>query len=201
MTALRAIAIWAGHLSVIAAAIAVAAASPLLQWRDPVYILAGFAGIIGLALMVFQPLLVTGRLPGLTLSTSKKLHRFVGVSLLLAVVLHVAALWVTSPPDVVDVLLFRSPAPFSLWGAIAMWAVFLAAGIALVRKRLRVAVWRYVHSALVCLAVATTVAHTLLIDGTMGSVTKGSLCLLTLAVLGKAISDLRVWRARLRSQT
>lgn len=201
MKALRSIAIWAGLLSVVAVAFAAAAASPLLQWRDPIYILAGFAGILGLALMVFQPLLVTGRLPGLTLSISKKLHRFVGLSLLLAVIVHVAALWVTSPPDVVDVLLFRSPAPFSLWGAIAMWAVFLAAGAALFRKRLRVAVWRYAHSVLVCLAVVTTVAHTLLIDGTMGSVTKGLLCLLALAVLVKAIGDLRVWRARLRSAT
>ena len=46
---------------------------------------------------------------------------------MLTVIVHVAGLWLTSPPDVIDVLLFRSPTPFSAWGAIAMWAVFAAA--------------------------------------------------------------------------
>lgn len=37
--------------------IAVAAFSPLLEWRGPVYIAAGFAGILGMALILAQPLL------------------------------------------------------------------------------------------------------------------------------------------------
>ena len=44
--------------------------------------------------------------------------------LVIAVVLHVAGLWVTSPPDVIDALLFVAPTPFSNWGIIAMWALF-----------------------------------------------------------------------------
>ena len=57
--------------------------------------------------------------------------------LVVAVVIHVAALWITSPPDVVDALLFASPTPFSAWGVIAMWAVFAAALLAALRRRLR----------------------------------------------------------------
>ena len=30
-----------------------------------------------------------------------------------AVVIHVAGLWITSPPDMIDALLFTSPTPFS----------------------------------------------------------------------------------------
>src|SRR5262245_4367706 len=46
--------------------IAAAAASPLLEWRGPVYILAGFAGMIALGFMLVQPLLIAGYLPGLS---------------------------------------------------------------------------------------------------------------------------------------
>ncbi len=74
-------------------------ASPLLVWRDSIYIMASFLGTAGLALMLFQPL-------------------------------------ITRPPDVVDVLLFHSPAPFSIWGVMAMWAIFVAALLAAFWPRL-----------------------------------------------------------------
>ena len=64
MTSARAILIWTALTAAVAVPIAAAAASPLLAWRDPVYIAAGFAGIVGLALLLVQPLLIGGYLPG-----------------------------------------------------------------------------------------------------------------------------------------
>ena len=58
--------IWAALAAAVCVPIAAAAASPLLAWRGPVYILAGFAGIIALGLMLVQPLLIGGYLPGLS---------------------------------------------------------------------------------------------------------------------------------------
>ena len=98
--------------------------SPLLAWRDPVYIAAGLSGALALALLLFQPLLAIGALPRVGLLTGRRVHRWLGAGLTIFIVLHVAGLWVTSPPDVIDALLFRSPTSFSLWGVIAMWAVF-----------------------------------------------------------------------------
>ena len=43
--------LWLALATLIAAAFAVAATSPLLQSRQPVYILAGFAGIAAMALL------------------------------------------------------------------------------------------------------------------------------------------------------
>ena len=56
--------IWGALGLAIFAPIALAAASPQLAWRGPVYIAAGFAGIAGLGLLLVQPLLVGGWLPG-----------------------------------------------------------------------------------------------------------------------------------------
>jgi hypothetical protein len=56
--------IWAALVSAICVPIAAAAASPLLEWRGSVYILGGFAGIIALGLLLIQPLLIGGYLPG-----------------------------------------------------------------------------------------------------------------------------------------
>ncbi|MEO0763593.1 MAG: ferric reductase, partial [Pseudomonadota bacterium] len=55
--------IWLGLATAIAAPIVAAAFSPLLQWRDGIYITAGFAGILGMALLLVQPLLAAGDLP------------------------------------------------------------------------------------------------------------------------------------------
>lgn len=108
--------IWTGLAAAILLPVALAAASPLLQWRQPVYITAGFAGIIAMSLLLLQPLLAGGLLPGLRGPRGRKLHRRTGALLVSAVILHVAGLWITSPPDVIDALLFRSPTPFSAWG-------------------------------------------------------------------------------------
>ena len=134
----RAALAWAALGIAVAVPIGVAATSPLLAWREPVYIVAGFAGVFALALLLVQPLLAGGRLPGLPGVRGRRVHRRVGAALVAAVVLHVAGLWVTSPPDVIDALLLRSPTPFSLWGVIAMWATFAAALSAALRGHLRV---------------------------------------------------------------
>ena len=172
---------WGALALAIAAPVTVAATSPLLEWRGPVYIAAGLAGVLALALLLVQPLLGGGLLPGLSPTQGRALHRRVGAGLVALVVLHVAGLWITSPPDVIDVLLFRSPTPFSVWGALAMWAVFAAGLLAVARRRLRLRprVWRRAHLALAALTVGSTVAHAMLIEGTMGTVSKTVLCALS----------------------
>lgn len=191
----RTILIWAALVAALAVPIAVAATSPLLAWRGPVYIAAGFAGIVALCLLFLQPLLIGARLPGLAAVRGRRWHRLVGTGIVAAVVIHVVGLWITSPPDVIDVLLFRSPTPFSDWGAIAMWAVFGAAILAALRRKLRLrpAFWRLCHLSLVTVATIGTVVHALLIEGTMGTWSKAALCVLVVAAAAKVIVDFRPW--------
>jgi len=191
---LRSVLIWAALAAALAVPVVVAAASPLLAWRDPIYIAAGFAGVVALALLLLQPLLAGGYLPGVRVRLGRRLHAWVGAGLAVAVAVHVAALWLTSPPDVVDALLFRSPTAFSAWGVVAMWAVFAAALLAALRGRLRLRpmVWRLCHITLAMVIVVGSVVHALLIDGTMGIVSKAALCALVLAAAAKVIVDVRL---------
>ncbi len=195
MSGVRKALIWIALAAAVAVPLLAALASPLLAWRSPVYIAAGFAGVIAMALLLMQPLLAAGYLPGLSAARGRHVHRWIGGALVAAVVIHVAALWVTSPPDVIDVLLFTSPTPFSAWGAIAMWAVFAAASLAAFRRRFRLnpRTWRRAHTALAAVVVVGSVVHALLIEGTMETVSKAVLCALVLAATVKALADLRVW--------
>jgi len=168
--------VWSGVAIALGVPLAIAATSPLLAWREPVYIAAGLAGVAGLCLLLLQPLLAGRMLPGLRVRHARSLHRLIGVLLVVTVIVHVAGLWLTSPPDVVDALLLRSPTPFSLWGVIAMWAVIGAATLAASRRRMGTFAWRAGHLALAGVTVAGTVAHALLIEGTMGTVSKAVLC-------------------------
>ncbi len=118
---MRKLLIWVALALAILVPLTLALRSPLLAWRDPIYIVAGVAGVVGMALMLIQPLLAGGLLPGMSDARARKLHRWSGALLLCAVLLHVGGLWVTSPPDVIDALTLRSPTPFSVWGVIAMW--------------------------------------------------------------------------------
>ena len=127
MTSARAAAIWAGLAAAIGVPTALAATSDLLAWRGPLYILAGFAGIVALGLVLVQPLLIGGILPGLSGYRGRRMHHWIGGALVAAVAVHVAGLWITSPPDMIDALLFTSPTPFSPFGVIAMWAIFAVA--------------------------------------------------------------------------
>jgi hypothetical protein len=190
--------IWVALAAAVCVPLAAAAASPLLAWRGPVYILAGFAGIVGLGVMLFQPLLIGGYLPGLSGRIGRRAHVWIGGALVVAVVIHVAGLWITSPPDMIDALLFISPTPFSPFGVIAMWAIFAVALLAALRRRLglRPRTWRIAHISLAIVIVAGTVLHAILIEGAMETVTKASLCALVLATTMKVMADLWLWRKR-----
>ncbi len=182
---------WGAVIVAIALPLVFAARSPLLAWREPIYILAGFAGIIGLAFLLVQPLLITGSLSGVP---SPKAHKWTGLALTFAVTIHVAGLWITSPPDVVDVLLFRSPTPFSVWGALAMWAVFAAGLLAVARRKLGQRRWRFAHTFAATTTIIGAVVHTWFVQGTMETVSKGILCLFVLGATAWALRRRRVWR-------
>lgn len=194
----RRILIWGALAIAIGVPVVAAAMSPLLAWRQPVYIAAGFAGVVAMALMLVQPLLVGGYLPGLSARRGRRSHRWAGGTLVAALVIHVAGLWVTSPPDVVDALLFVSPTLFSVWGVVAMWAVFAAALLAAfhARWRLRPRAWRSGHTALVTIAVVGSVVHAMLIEGTMETVSKTALGALVLASTFKVVVKRRIWKIR-----
>lgn len=189
---LRSAFIWAGFGAAMVVPVVIAAGSPLLAWRSSVYIVAGFAGVIALALLLIQPLLSGAYMPGLRLRLGRRLHAWVGAGTVAAVVVHVGALWLTSPPDVVDALLFDSPTSFSAWGVVAMWAVFATALLAILRARLRLMIWRLCHIVLAVVIVVGSVIHALLIDGTMGPVSKAVLCALVVAAAARAVVDLRL---------
>jgi predicted ferric reductase len=188
--------IWAALATAVCVPIAAAAASPLLAWRGPVYILAGFAGIIALWLMLVQPLLIAGYLPGLSAYRGRRTHHWIGGALVVAVVIHVGGLWITSPPDMIDALLFSSPTPFSPFGVIAMWAIFAVALLAALRRRLGLRTWRIAHMLLAIVIVVGSVVHGILIEGTMETVSKAALCALVLAATIKVMADLRARRRR-----
>jgi len=187
MIAVRQVLVWVLLLlAAVVAPIGAAAMSPLLAWREPIYIVAGFAGVIAMVLMVFQPLLAVAILPGVSARRARLVHRSVGALLVVFILLHVVGLWITSPPDVVDALLFVSPTPFSAWGVIAMWALFVSALLVLFRQKLplRVRSWRISHRMLAIVIVIGSIVHALLIDGTMEFISKSILCaLLIIATL------------------
>ena len=194
------LAVWLALIAAISVPVVVAGFSPYLAWRSPIYIAAGFAGIIGLGLLLLQPLLAARVLPGLTAMNSRMVHRWVGCTLIVMLALHVGGLWITSPPDVVDALLFRSPTPFSAWGVAAMWAAIAAAALAALRSRLRwrFRLWRLAHASLALVTILGTVVHALLIEGAMETVTKATLCgLVSFACFG-ALIRLQVWDVKPR---
>ena len=116
------------------------------------------------------------------------------------VVVHVGGLWITSPPDMIDALLFASPTPFSPFGVIAMWAIFAVALLAAFRRRLGLRTWRIAHMSLAVVIVGGSVVHGMLIEGTMETMSKAALCALVLGAAIKVMADLRVWRTRARSR-
>jgi predicted ferric reductase len=190
--------IWAALAAAICVPIAAAATSPLLAWRDPLYILAGFSGIVALGLVLVQPLLIGGYLPGLQAYRGRRVHHWIGGALVVAIVVHVAGLWITSPPDMIDALLFTSPTPFSPFGVIAMWAIFAVALLAALRRRLglRPRTWRIAHMSVAVVIVAGSVVHAMLVEGAMETFSKAALCALVLGAAIKVMVDRRVWRKR-----
>lgn len=181
--------IWIGFGLVMAGPLIAAGFSPLLAWRDPVYIASGFAGIVAMGLLMLQPLLLRGVLPGLPLPVGRVIHKKLGLLLVSMVLVHVIGLWMTSPPDVVDALLFVSPTPFSAWGVVAMWAIFATTGLALFWRRwhVRPVVWRTTHLGLGFFIAVGTVIHAVLIEGTMETITKIVLCIALICSVGGAV--------------
>jgi hypothetical protein len=153
---------------------------------------------VALGLVLVQPLLIAGYLPGLPALHGRRAHHWIGGALVAAVVVHVGGLWITSPPDMIDALTFTSPTPFSPWGVTAMWAIFAVALLAALRRRLglRPRTWRTVHMLLALVIVVGAVVHGMLIEGTMETVSKAALCVLVLVATIKVMVDLRVWRRR-----
>jgi predicted ferric reductase len=194
----RATLIWVALALAVGVPIGFAAANPLLAWRGPVYILAGFAGIVGLCILLFQPLLIGGYLSALSGRIGRRAHRWIGAMLVALVVIHVAGLWITSPPDMIDALLLVSPTPFSPFGVLAMWLIFAVALLALLRRRLglRPRTWRIVHLSLAIVIVVATVFHAVLIEGAMEMISKAALCALVVAAVLKLMFDL--WMSKTR---
>ena len=198
MNRVRATLVWAALAAAIGVPMVAAAMSPLLAWRGPVYILAGFAGIVALGLVLVQPLLIGGYLPGLSAFRARRAHRWIGGTLVVAMLIHVGGLWFTSPPDMIDALTFTSPTPFSPWGVVAMWAIFAVALLAGFRRRwgLGPRQWRIAHMLLAVVIVVGSVVHGMLIEGTMETVSKAALCALVVVAAATVMVDLRVWRKR-----
>jgi predicted ferric reductase len=190
MTSVRVALAWATLIAVICVPIALAMTSDLLEWRGTVYILAGLAGTVALGLLLVQPLLIAGYLPGLSSYRARRVHHWVGGALVIAVTVHVGGLWITSPPDMIDALTFASPTPFSPFGVIAMWAIFAVALLAAFRRRLGLTTWRIVHMALAAVIIVGTVVHAMLIEGTMETVSKALLCVLVSGAAVKVMADL-----------
>ena len=188
--------IWAALAIAIFVPVALATTSDLLAWRGPVYILAGFSGIIALSLVLVQPLLIGGYLPGLAAYRGRRVHHWIGGVLVVMVVVHVGGLWMTSPPDMADALLFTSPTPFSPFGVVAMWAIFAVALLAAFRWRMGLRTWRIVHMSFAVIIVAGSVVHAMLVEGTMETMSRAALCALVLAAAIKVMADLWVWRKR-----
>jgi predicted ferric reductase len=145
-------------------------------------------------------LLIGGYLPGLLAYRGRRAHHWIGGALVVMVVIHVAGLWITSPPDMIDALVFTSPTPFSPFGVIAMWAIFAVALLAALRQRLGLRTWRIAHMSLAVVIVVGSVVHGMLIEGTMEMMSKAALCVLVLAATVKVMTDLRVWRKRVTSR-
>src|SRR3954454_4010415 len=189
MAPVRVALIWAALVVAISGPIALAMTSDLLKWRGTVYILAGFAGIFALGLLLVQPLLIAGYLPGFSAYRARRAHHWTGGALVTAVVVHVGGLWITSPPDMLDALTFASPTPFSPFGVIAMWAIFAVALLAAFRRRLGLRRFRILHMALAAVIIVGTVSHAMLIEATMETVSKATLCVL---VFGAAYNVMAV---------
>jgi predicted ferric reductase len=186
--------------AVVAVPVIVAAASPLQASRDEIWVLGGMSGVVALALLFLQPVLI-GRFRLLKGLQERRWHRWIGAAIVMLVAIHIGGLYVTSPEDITDALLLVSPTPFALYGVIGLAGVILTTALALFRKRLADGVWQIAHTILAVAIVGGSVVHALLIEGAMGETTKLVLCLFLVAattgvVLKSAFGSLKAAQAR-----
>jgi predicted ferric reductase len=135
-------------------------------------------------------------LPGLSTFRGRRVHHWIGATLVAAVVIHVGGLWYTSPPDMIDALSFTSPTPFSPFGVVAMWAIFAVAVLAVLRRKLGPRAWRIVHMTLAAIIVAGVVVHAALVEGAMETVSKLILCALVVAAAMTVMAGVLMRRRR-----
>lgn len=177
-----------------------AAVNPLQQSRNPAYIAGGLAGILALAMLLAQPLLAAGYLPGMRSLHSRRVHRWMGSVIVVAVALHIVGLYVTSPDDMTDAMLLVAPTPFSVYGVIGLWSVALTAFLVVIRNRLSVrpSVWNIIHNILALVVVVASVVHALMIEGAMGTVSKWFLCTAIICATVFVMGHLRLIRPFLK---
>ena len=192
--------VWLASAGLVALPLLVAGTSPLQEGREPIWILGGLAGVAAMPLLVIQGLLPTGRLA--RLAPSLRWHRVLGYGVLLAVLVHVGALYLYSPEDITDALLFLAPA-YSKFGVIAAWCLVFAVLVAVLRRRLGLghATWRIVHGLLALITVGTAVAHTVMAYGAFDGVVETLTCVAALLATSLALlhqTVLAPWRAKAR---
>jgi len=168
---------WLLVATIVLVPVLIAAVSPLQASRDVMWIIGGMAGVVALALLFIQPVLIGGFMPAMRGIQERRWHRWVGAVVVFLVLLHVAGLYVTSPEDITDALLLVSPTPFAVYGVIGLAGVVLTALLAVVRTRLPRIFWRIAHTVLAVVVVIGSVVHAYLIEGVMGDVSKLILCL------------------------
>ena len=178
--------------------LAVAVLSPLQTSRNAAYIIGGLAGVAALGILLLQPILAAGFIPGTHLSKQRRWHSVTGGLLIALVLVHVIGLYLTSPPDMIDALLLVAPTLYSVYGVIALWGVILLGIVALplIKKRIKPTAWRLIHHTIGVIVVGSTVTHAVMIDGAMGWRSKLMLCIAAVLATLTAIVWLRWIRAR-----
>ena len=194
LTGGRAILIWLALVCLVLIPVLIAAFNPLQASRNPAYVIASLSGVLALGLLLAQPLLAAGYLPGAPMIRMRRWHRWIGSCIIIAVALHIGGLYLTSAPDTIDALLLVSPTPFSIYGVVAMWSIVLTALLVVTRKRigLKNTAWQIAHNLLAVVVVIATVVHALMIEGTMGQVSKIVLCTAVIVATGAVVVHLRI---------
>jgi predicted ferric reductase len=158
------------------------------------------AGVVALALLFLQPVLIGGFMPKMSGVQVRDWHRWIGAAVVAFVLLHVVALYLTSPEDITDALLLVSPTPFAIYGVIGLAGVLLTASLAAIRVSLPYGFWRIAHTVLAVVIVIGSAVHAYLIEGVMGDVSKLILCLfLAAATAGLVIKSLFERRLHFKS--
>jgi predicted ferric reductase len=98
-TRLTAFFLWGVVIAAMVVPIALATTSPYLAYRGPLYIAAGFAGIVAMSLFVLQPLLACPVRALIAPATARRWHRIIGASILILILAHVVGLYFVSPPQ------------------------------------------------------------------------------------------------------